>query len=333
MRSKHWLYQSPAGEDGDAGGGNDSVGTGNDARIALLNQIADSADVGREDELADVHDDDTTTPFKANKDLTVEDDEPAPEPEAATAEPDPEPVSKTLKLKVNGKEVELTEQQAIERLQKIEAADEYLRQAAEVKKAATKLVGPPVPVTPSPEELQRRADEEDRALVRAIQMGTEEEAAAALRKLREQSSARPSLSRDDVSRTIDDRLAFNTAIDQFSKDYKDVWTDPVLKKLALDRDTALLAEGDDRPYLERYTAIGSEIRSWKESLVGASRKEEPLVADLSEKEARKASAPKVPVAASAKTKPPAQEEEVDDSPTSVIQAMAKQRGGPQWMRS
>ena len=162
-------------------------------------------------------------------------------------------------------------------------------------------------------------------------MGTEEEAAAALKKMREQVSARPSLSRDDVSHTIDERLAFNTALEKFSTEYQDVWMDPVLKKLALDRDTALLTSGDARPYYERYASIGNEIRSWREGLIPKDKK--PAVDALDVKEQRKASAPKTPTAASGKVKAPRTEEEVDESPSEVIATMAKQRGGPQWMRN
>ena len=325
--------------EGGATGGTDpdvtgAVGTGNDARVALLDSIADSADGIRAEELADINEDGSLTPFKAPSTSTEEAEAPAPAPEEETDTPAAEVVAEPRKyrIKVNGKELELSEEEIIARVQKIESADEYLRQAAEAKRLATAEPAPAKPAGPTQEEIQRRNDEEDRALVRAIQMGTEEEAAAALRKVREQAgAARPSLTRDDISSTIDERLAFNTAIDTFSKDYKDVWTDPVLKKLALDRDSELLKAGDARPYAERYASIGDEIRAWKETLVPAAK---PPVTNLAEKTIRKAAAPAAPVAAaSAKTKPPAAEEEVDDDPSSVIANMAKVRGGPQWMRN
>ena len=320
--------------EGDATGGTDpdvtgAVGTGNDARVALLDSIADSADGIRAEELADVNEDGSLTPFKAST-APAEDAEDA-EEAAHTPAADAVAEPRKYRIKVNGKELELSEEEMIARVQKIESADEYLRQAAEVKRLSAEPA-PAKPAGPTQEEIQRRNDEEDRALVRAIQMGTEEEAAAALRKVREQAgAARPSLTRDDISSTIDERLAFNTAIDTFSKDYKDVWTDPVLKKLALDRDSELLKAGDARTYAERYASIGDEIRAWKEKLVPAAK---PPVTNLAEKTIRKAAAPAAPVAAaSAKTKPPAAEEEVDDDPSSVIANMAKVRGGPQWMRN
>ena len=323
--------------DGDSGlGDENTVGTNNDARIALMNQIADQADDLRQEELADILDDGSTQPFKVQRPDGTEEElasekQPEEQPEETGATEQPE---KTFKIKVNGKELELTEAQLIERAQKIEAADEYLRQAAEKNRLAQQTQEPE-DTGPSPAERQRLQDEEDLQLVRAIQMGTEKEAAAALRKLREQTSAKsPSLSRDDVSRTIDERLAFNTAIEKFSTDYNDIWSDPILKSIALQRDAQLLEQGDRRPYLDRYTEVGNNLRAWKESLNPKPEASDPKAdAGFKAKEEKKAAAPKVPSAANAKTTPQAEEEEPDDSPSSVIGQMSRQRGGPQWMRS
>jgi len=303
----------------------EAVGTGNDDRIARLNAIADQTDSERADEFANVNDDGTTEPFTVEAQQTEQEQEEE-GVQAEAAPTDAEAPAKKYRLKVNGRELELTEEELIARAQKIEAADEYLRQAAEAKR---RLEQPPAA---DPKVIQRHQDDEDLALVRAIQVGTEQEAVAALRKLREQSSsARPSLSRDDVSRTIDERLAFNTAIDRFSTEFNDVWTDPILKKLAFDRDAQLLKEGDTRSYWDRYEQIGGEIRSWRQSLTPAAKQD----ASMAERQERKAAAPKVPTAtASVKSKPAkAEEDDTDDSPSSVIAAMAQRRGGPQWMRS
>ena len=309
------------------------AGTGNDDRIARLNAIADQTDADRAEEFANVNDDGSTEPYvvAATEQQDAESALANTEEQSASVSDDdgsPSAEAKRYRIKVNGKELELTEAQLIERAQKIEAADEYLRQAAEARRKLEQIAKPEVDEV----ELRRRQDEEDRALVRAIQVGTEEEAAAALRKLREQTSARPSLSRDDVSRTIDERLAFNQAIEKFSSEYTDVWADPILKKIALDRDAQLLKDGDQRTYWERYSSIGEEIRTWKQSIAPAAKQPEPTMADKVE---RKASAPKVPTAtASVKSKPvKVEEDDVDDTPTSVIAQMAARRGGPQWMRS
>jgi len=308
--------------------GEGAVGTGNDARVAQLNAIADQTDTARAEELAFVNDDDTTEPFTVETSGQPTEEEVADETTSQTSEEitqETPSAEKRYKLRVNGRDLELTESELLARAQKIEAADEYLRQAAETKRRLEQMAQP----QQDPNELQRRQDDEDLALVRAIQVGTEQEALGALRKLRSQVSASPSLSRDDVSRTIDERLSFNTAIDRFSTEYNDVWTDPVLKKLALDRDAQLIQEGDARPYWDRYSQIGEEIRAWKQSLVPAAKQE----TSLAEKEEKKASARKVPTSTSVKSKPArVEDDETDDSPSAVIAAMAQKRGGPQWMR-
>ena len=315
--------------DGDDGSeqiqGGDAIGTGNDARLALYDTINDKVDEGRGDELALVNDDDTTEPFQVAKEeiedaVIVEQDPEVP------AEPEPTPAPK-VKIKVNGRELELTQEELIARAQKVEAADEYLRLAKERVKEPVNT-----PTVPSQEDLQRRQDEEDQALVRALQMGTVDEATDAIRKIREQSTrANPSLSRDDVVKTFDDRLAFQTAIQTFRTEYKDLVADPMLHKLVLERDEQLLQQGDTRPYIERYTEIGNEIREWRNKLV---KDIHPAVnADGGNtKLEKKAGAPKVPTAAAGKSAPPAPQDDVDDNATDVIAAMQKSRGGPQWMR-
>jgi hypothetical protein len=321
---------SDDGEGADNGTNGEVVGTGNDKRLAFMDQIADANDESRADELANVNDDDTTEPFKVEKakteEETIEEELPLDNPN-----PTEKPETRKYKIKVNGKELELSEEELIARAQKVESADEYLRTA---KQQAAPKPTPEAPKGPSAEEAQRQEAEELLLAARAIQMGSEEEAVAALRKVvQKASSARPSFTPDDVSRTIDERLAFNTAINDFSEKYEDIWTDPTLKSLAFQRDAQLLKEGDARPYAERYAAVGEEIRTWKASLIASAAPKAEEKTEEQTKLERKASAPKAPVAASAKAKPAPQEEEVDDSPSAVIANMAKTRGGPQWMRN
>lgn len=333
--NKRFVFRA---EGDDAGGGTppaaalpeDTLGTGNDARVAALNAIMDKNDVARADEFMDVADDDKTVAF-VPPELPPAESELQPEIQSTEISPPPasEPSDvKKFKIKVNGKELELTEEEVLERASKVESADEYLR----IAKASAPTTQPSSLVAkagPTEEELQRARDEEDRALARALQVGTEEEAVAAIRKVRA-ASAGPSVSPDDVARTVDQRLAFNTAIDQFSKDFPDIWKDPVLKDLAFRRDKALLAAGDSRPYLDRYTDIGKGLMEW---VGNVAPKVTPADDGLDAKHALKAAAPQVPITASGKQKPAAAADDKEESSSEVIANMAKSRGGPQWMRS
>lgn len=310
--------------------GKDVIGTENDKRLALLNAINDRNDEVNADDLANVNDDGTTEPFVPEK-SGPEDEEDEPkeeEPEEEETEPEPqikEPPTQKFKIKVNGKELELTQEELIARAQKVESADEYLAEAKKARKPE-----PEAPKGPTAEELQRQQDEEDLALVRAIQMGTESEAAAAIRKIREQVSTRPSVTADDMSRAIDERLAFNEALTSFRKDYSDIAEDPLLYQLANRRDVELLNAGDERSYSERYKQIGNELRAWKDGL--ASKKEPVKEPSLEAKNEKKKTAPKVPSAANKRVEMSKDEDEGEENPSEVIAQIAKARGGPQWMR-
>jgi hypothetical protein len=308
-----------------------TIGTGNQERLDRLSAIADSHERNVEDQFANVNDDDTTSPFQAPK-LEAEDgqvDSP-PEPIVDPADPAsyvaPTPEVKKYKLKVNGKEIELSEEEVLARASKVESADEYLRSAK--KQAAP---APEIYTGPTPEELQRHQDEEDKALARALQVGTEEEALAAVRKIREQASARPSFTKDDVFRTIDERLTFKDAITAFRTEYSDIAKDPLLWKLATERDMELLRDGDPRSYAERFTDIGNELRSWVKSMQPVEPPAPPPNLEPS-KDEKKATMPRVPTPASRKAAAPAPEDDKEESTAEVIANIAKARGGPQWMR-
>ena len=269
------------------------VGTKNDDRLKQFAAIADNADALRVQEGEFVPDD--------NPDPADEQPE-----EVVEEEVSEEPAARKFKLKVNGRELELTEDELIARAQKVESADRYLADAAE---AFRKTQASPDPAP------QQASDEDDLALVRALQMGTEEEAVQAIRKIR----ATPS-KKDDVASLIDQRLTFREAAAKFESDFKDVLSDPMMKRLAIQKDAELLQNGDTRSYLERYTEIGNELREWKSSLTKGSE----TTSKAQDKLERKSKVTSINAANVRAT--PVIEQEPDDSPTSVIEKMARSRG-------
>jgi len=323
--------------DAEGGGGSfdvnengEALGTGNDARIALLNKLADQADDFRKDEFLDIVDIDKgiTEPFVVQSadgiqsELT-DDTNVAAETAAALAAEQAEAAAASQapvvhKIKVNGREVELTPE-LIADAQKVASANEYLRQAAELKNAANAALS-----TKQIEVAAAEQAEDLVALTRAIQMGTEEEAVEAVRKLK---ATGPS--KDDIARQIDDRVNFNTAYIQYSKDYKDIIEDPILNKLAVDKDIELVKNKDPRGYSERWAAIGNELREWKEKL-SPKGVQTPVAVQQSDKLARKAAAASATPTANA-TKQSSSVEEKEPSVQEVIQAMAAARGGNQAM--
>jgi hypothetical protein len=326
-------FMNAVGEDGSDTGG-ETVGSSNDARVAMLERINDLNDQLRADELADVNEDGTTTEFRAALPMGDPEDAAVIEQELARAtqevttdDVDAELAEEMFQIKVNGKTIPLTRSQLIERAQKVEAADTYLAEASRIRKAAdhkTQSVSAP---TPNREAQESAALEDRRALVRAIQIGTEEEAMAALEKLQRPA---PSVTADDMARTVDERLNFKSAVAKFETDFSDVMSDPLLREVALRRDSDALAAGDTRGYWERYSAIGEDLRAWKKQFASPA----PVVLPAAEtKQSRKATIAPPPQLASRKAPAAQQEDDREESVTDVISAIARARGGPQWARA
>jgi len=143
-------------------------------------------------------------------------------------------------------------------------------------------------------------------------MGSEDEAVQAIRKIK----SRPSeVTPDAVARVVDERLSFQRAAEWFNNEYKELLTDPNLKKLVLDRDAELAQLEPQTAYMDRLRRVGDEIRGWNGQRAGT-----PKV----DKAARKAQVASVPSGAARQNT--GANEESDDSPESVIALMAKSRG-------
>jgi hypothetical protein len=340
----------PMGDDGgDAGGGTgpsggDAIGTGNDARVAMLNAIGDRHDEFRAEELADIRDDGSTEEFVVQRadgeqeDLT--EDPPIVEPETPPRVDEPAPLdtAQMITRKVNGKLVTKPLEEWLVDASKVNAADEYLQDAARLRKEVVREPAPQEPQQPvlTPEQLAAERREKLRQRVRAIQMGTEDEAISAFEEM-ENAVSRPTITADDINRVTDERLKFNTAISEFRKEFSDLVSNPQLNRMVLDMDAALIARGDKRSYSERYTEVGQAVRQWRDDLIKSSTPEptvpaaEKNVTSLDTRRAAKAAAPKVPQAASKSSTPPPEDDGEEDV-SSVIAGIAKARGGPQWAR-
>ena len=320
------ISQYRAEEDGEGSSGGDTIGTGNAARVALLNAINDINDNAQAEDLADVNDDGTTSTFVPEKSLAERLDE-----EVEVVTPEPAPTAQTVKLKVNGKEVDMPLDEVIAKAQKVETADLYLQEAVRARREAQALVPQvqtPAPPPPDTRAQQAAEDAERRALARAIQMGTEEEAVAAIAKLQTMGRQPTGLTVADVSRVADERMNFNRAISWFNSEYKDLVSNPELHRMVLATDAEMIRNGDKRPYEERYADVGNQVRAWRDNLVASVA---PNVTSMDARRAAKAAAPSAPTSAAAKATPVKQDDE-DESVSQVIANMAKARGGPQWAR-
>jgi hypothetical protein len=192
------------------------------------------------------------------------------------------------KIKVGGKDVELTYEELLARAQKVEAADAYLAQEAAAFNQAQANINSNTS-KPSQADVNDRVEEDYAEIARSLQMGTEEEAAAAIRKLVQ----RPSVRADDVVREVEQKMQFQKAAEQFQQEYDDILSDPMLRQLAISKDEQMTRKGDNRPYLDRYKEIGDELRGWKQSMTQNVQQETKSV----QKQQRKANMNQVPTAA------------------------------------
>ncbi len=225
--------------------------------------------------------------------------------EEPVVEAKPEPVK--YKIKANGTEEELTLEELTKRAELATGADQKFQEAARLRKEAEELRSKATPK----EEPDTTGEEDDRALARALQMGSEEEAAAVIKRIR----ARPS-EPADVQRLIDQRLEFRSSVEWFQKEYPDIVQDPNLLQLVLAEDENLVNAGDKRPYKSRYEQIGNSLRKWRDGLKAPASQVEKLE--------RKANLQVVP---SASVRAAGAKEE-DDGPSyrEYIAAEAKRRG-------
>ena len=270
------------------------TGTRNEERLAMLQEIARKAE---EDAAKDDPD------FRPEDFSDVQEEET--EETEENQEKPVESVDKQQqrhKIKVNGVEKELSLGELVALAQKAEAAEEKFRQAAQLRKEAEQAQLPR-------EDVRQGPTEDDLALARALQVGSEEEAAAAIARVR----ALP-VKADDVVIQAIDRLNFQQAIEWFRSEHKDILADEDLTSLANSMDERMRAAGDRRPYKERYKEIGEKISQ----KFGLSK-------SFESKQDRKAStAVRVPQASARATQ--AAEEESEESPSQVIAQMAKRRG-------
>lgn len=212
------------------------------------------------------------------------------------------------KIKVNGREFDLSYEELVARAQKVESADEYLRNA----KTQSDLVNTAY-MQPSPEDVVDEIN--DLELVRAIQMGNEEEATAAIRQLRQ--ANKPSVDSDDLFRQFDERARASSASKKFASEFSDIFADPILKNLAFQEDARLMSEGDTRSYDDRYASIGNSIRDWRDSLTNNTA--------ANDKIQRKLNAAPVPKASGRQVQE-VEQEAPEETRSQMIARIAKQRG-------
>lgn len=308
------LYRDENIDDAGGGGADDGVKYAFHDRAAWLEQIASSTEDDQKFGTG-THDDDagaggTDADGPANDGSETEEQRLAreqAEAEAAAASQTQTDAGaaaddQMVTLIVDGKEVQRPLNEVLDAgkryLQKDMTADERLVEATRILKEAKELnTGKAAQPTEARPSNPVQGEDDDAALARAIQLGSDDEARAAISKLRNSGRV------DDQSITsmIDARIEFREAASWVQSTYKDLLEDPVLGGIFMQKEAEARAAGDKRSYRDLYTEIGDGLRKWKEGLV-------PKQDTTQDKNDRKANLTVIPTA---NAKAPINRDEVD----------------------
>ena len=296
-------------------------------RRTMIDEISARVDADRAAEFGET----PVTPAEAESDQTelAPAAEPTPAQAAAgSAAPAATPEPRKFTLKVNGQDIELTEDEVLARARKVSAADQYLQEAARIRNAmlaAAQAQQQPQPnQQPADASDAASASDDEAALARALQTGSEDEAKAAVGKIVARAVAEakkavpaqqqaPSLTLE----AIDPLLDLRETKRWFETDYADIVGDPDLRIAAFQRDAHLVAQGDARHPRERWKEIGDALRS---------RFVAPKTQTFEAKQEAKAAVAQPLPQASAKAAPAKPQDTEDDTPSAVIAKIANSRG-------
>ncbi len=193
-------------------------------------------------------------------------------------------------------------------LQKETAADMRLAAATELLKSAQeRMVSPPV------QQVTAQPSDEDAALARAIQFGTEDEAKAAIAKVR---NATPAITpqqieayvQQSLAQKLPDHQAFNEANHWLRTQYSAITSDPDLKFLFDQKEELARKGGDRRPYSELYADLAGQMAT-KFNLKKAEVSQPPAIpinptTPASDRITRKANSPRPVTGASGRLEQP-----------------------------
>lgn len=281
----------------------DSRERGNNERLDARNRLADQID----EQLAEEFD---TELVAAEAEVQNDDDAEGLDPDETEVK---EQKTSLPKIKVNGVEVELT-QELIAKAQKIASADKYLEDAKNTARPSQRDVERNPAIR---KDVGSRVEEIDYAEVAtALQTGTTEEVTNALKKLAPQQT----LSNQDVFEKAREAVKFEEATTWFREEYEDLTSDPYLRALMEQEDNRLMADGFNGSFKERFKTVGDKVREWKQSIAGTPESKEEST--LSKKDKLSA---RIPTASKKVVKQ--DQDEGEDDPRELIAAMAKKRRG------
>lgn len=240
---------------------------------------------------------------------------------------------RTLKLKVNGQDVELTESEVIKRAQIVESAERRFQDAARMRAEAEAIARANQPQARPAQPETPTVTPEDRQIGKTLAYGNEEQAAQAVAQIRSR-MAQPQQTYDpnEIARVASDRaireMRFNSDLEKFGTEYKDVIDDPWQVFLGGQAAQQIYhrdrTQGVTRSDYEVFKEAGDHVRAYIDSIRHSGANGTPT-AQLSERDQRKEGIPSQPRAAAARAKLPDNEPR-EKTASEIIAEERKARG-------
>lgn len=226
------------------------------------------------------------------------------------------PVEDMITIKVDGVERQVSramvEEAGVKTLQKESASDRRLEEATRLLNEAQEMHKK---LRPSNDAVEQPLPVQDEAvqLARAIQYGTEDEAAAVIKLLQQQ--GREQATPEQIAQLIDaqvkETIEVREAFKVFAAEYPEIQQDPHLGALAIQMEGIARSNGDKRPHKELYTSIGEHLRQWR-----------GVKTPAEDKQTRKESIQAIPIASGRR---PAPDTPKEPSPSDIVNDMRKAR--------
>ena len=260
-----------------------------------------------------------------------------PEEQVAAQTADPVPVEK-VKVKVDGAELEVSQEELVRTFQKNAAADKRLEEATRLLREAEQLAATRTAAAPAPQEAQpqpattedpvAKLREDAAATLSKLYDGDQEAATEALVALMlkvsgggQPTQQTPTIDPSALTDQVLEQLSFKDALRKVQTDYPDLVTDPNLERLTAMRAEELIASGKPRSdaLLEAADGLYKSL-----GRVPTGRQAAPADAPKTTRQANKERLDPVPTAHASAL--PASTP-MESNPSSVIAELAKKRLG------
>ncbi|MGH8472747.1 MAG: hypothetical protein ACREVJ_09915, partial [Gammaproteobacteria bacterium] len=264
-------------------------------------------------------------------------------PADAGASQEPEQAdSSKRRVKVDGEDIEVTDDELVREYQKGRTADRRLEQAAQARKD---LEAERAQIAAERAELERmRAqpqaaagdaeggsqatpidDADNRTIYEALVSGDEEAALNAIKQLR---SGRPEAATNatEIASQVRRQIAWEAAQGKFTNEYQDIIADPLLREIAANTLTETLKTA--KSYDQAFQEAGDRTRAWVRGVGGTQQDavgQPPTDPGLADKQTRKERIDN-PTAINARAAGKPQEQA--ETPRDVIKQMRESRGLP-----